>query len=42
VTITLVTLLKRREGMNKADFIAYYETHHRKIGEKVLRSYATR
>jgi hypothetical protein len=42
MTITLVTLLKRRAGMSKADFIAYYETHHRKIGEKVLRGYATR
>jgi EthD domain len=42
MTITLITLLKRREGMSKADFIAYYETHHRQIGEKVLRGYATR
>ncbi len=42
MTITVITLLKRREGMNKADFITYYETHHRRIGEKVLRGYATR
>jgi EthD domain len=42
MTVTLITLLKRREGMSKADFIAYYEAHHRKIGEKVLRGYATR
>lgn len=40
--ITLITLLKRRDGMSKADFIAYYEGHHRKIGEKVLGPYATR
>jgi EthD domain len=42
MTVTLITLLKRRDGMSKADFIAYYEAHHRLIGEKVLRGYATR
>jgi EthD domain len=42
MTVTLITLLKRRAGMSKADFIAYYEAHHRLIGEKVLRGYATR
>ena len=42
MTVTLITLLKRRTGMSKADFIAYYEEHHRRIGEKVLRGYATR
>jgi hypothetical protein len=42
MTITVITLLKRRENMSKAEFIAYYETHHRLIGEKVLRGYATR
>lgn len=42
MTITVITLLKRRDGMSKADFIAYYEAHHRLIGEKVLRGYATR
>ncbi|MFN3231821.1 MAG: EthD domain-containing protein [Alphaproteobacteria bacterium] len=31
-----VCLLKRRAGMSFEDFQAYYETHHRKIGEKVL------
>lgn len=40
--IKLVTLLKRRDGMSKADFIAYYEAHHRRIGEQVLSGYATR
>jgi EthD domain len=42
MTITVITLLKRRDGMSKADFITYYETHHRRIGEKVLGGYATR
>jgi len=42
MTVTLVTLLKRREGMSKADFVAYYETHHRRIGERVLAGWATR
>ncbi|WP_298285362.1 EthD domain-containing protein [Novosphingobium sp.] len=42
MTVTMLTLLKRRDGMSKADFIAYYETHHRLIGEKVLSGWATR
>jgi hypothetical protein len=42
MTVTLVTLLKRRAGMSKAEFIAYYEEHHRRIGERVLAGYATR
>lgn len=42
MTITVLTLLKRRDGMSKADFIAYYESHHRLIGEKVLAGWATR
>lgn len=42
MTVTVLTLLKRREGMTKADFIAYYETRHRLIGEKVLSGWATR
>jgi EthD domain len=42
VSVTVITLLKRREGMSKADFIAYYEAHHRRIGEQVLGGYATR
>lgn len=42
MTITLITLLKRRDGMSKADFIDYYESHHRRIGEKVLNGFATR
>ena len=31
-----VCLLKRRQGMSFEDFVAYYETYHRRIGEKVL------
>jgi hypothetical protein len=42
LTVTVITLLKRREGMSKADFIAYYEASHRLIGEQVLGGYATR
>lgn len=42
MTVTVLTLLKRREGMGKADFIAYYESRHRLIGEKVLSGWATR
>lgn len=41
-SITVLTLLKRRADMTKADFIAYYETHHRLIGEKVLSPWAIR
>ena len=42
MTVTVLTLLKRRDGMSKADFIAYYEANHRVIGEKVLGGWATR
>ena len=42
MTVTVITLLKRRPGMSKAAFIAYYETSHRALGEQVLRGYATR
>ena len=42
MSVTLITLLKRRKGMSKADFIDYYETQHSKIGEQVLSGYATR
>lgn len=42
MSVTVIALLKRREGMSKADFIAYYEEHHRRLGESVLAGYATR
>lgn len=42
MTVTVVTLLKRRQGMSREDFRAYYENTHRRIGEQVLGGYATR
>lgn len=42
MTITVITLLKRRDGMSAEDFRAYYESTHRRIGEQVLSGYATR
>jgi hypothetical protein len=42
VTVTIITLLKRRDGMSREDFRSYYETTHRRIGERVLSGYATR
>jgi hypothetical protein len=42
VTVTLIALLKRRTGMTVPEFRSYYEEHHRKVGEKVLGTYATR
>lgn len=38
----LVGLLKRRPGMTRQDFIRYYETTHRRIGEKYLAGHAVR
>ena len=40
--IKMVGLLKRRPGMSVDAFRAYYESTHRRIGEKVLAGYATR
>lgn len=42
MSVTIVTLLKRRVGMSVEDFRAYYEENHRRIGEKVVGGYATR
>ncbi|MYM00092.1 hypothetical protein GR702_20245 [Novosphingobium sp. FGD1] len=42
MSVTVITLLKRREGMSPHDFRAYYESSHRRIGEAVLAGYATR
>ena len=36
--IKLVTLLSKKPGMSREAFIAHYETHHRLIGEKYLKS----
>lgn len=42
MTVTVITLLKRRAGMSREDFRAYYEGHHRLIGEEALAPFATR
>jgi hypothetical protein len=42
MTVTLIPLLQRSKGMSKADFITYYEAHHRQICETVLNGYAAR
>ncbi len=34
--VKLVFMLKRKPGMSRADFIQYYETHHRLLGEKYV------
>ena len=41
MTITLVSLLKRRAGMSREAFVDHYETRHRLIGEQVLGGWAT-
>ncbi len=40
--IKMVTLLKRKPGMSMEEFIRYYESNHRKIGEKYLRPHAAK
>ena len=40
--IKLVMPMKRRPGMTVDEFRAYYENHHRLIGEKYLSGYASR
>jgi hypothetical protein len=42
MTVTLITLLKRRADLTKEEFIHRYDTSHRLIGEQVLSGYATR
>ena len=42
MTTTMLALLKRREGMSKEDFQAYYETTHSEIGKRVLGGWAIR
>jgi hypothetical protein len=39
--IKAVGLFKRKPGMSKDDFIAYYEEHHARIGEKIVGGAAT-
>jgi hypothetical protein len=40
--IKLITLLTRKVGLTRDEFIEHYETHHRKIGEKYLSGYAAK
>ncbi|MDH4011766.1 MAG: EthD domain-containing protein [Desulfobacterales bacterium] len=40
--IKLVTPMKRRAGMSVSAFREYYENHHRLIGEKYLKGFATK
>jgi hypothetical protein len=40
--IKIVTTLKKKAGMSTAAFRAYYEDHHRIIGEKYLQDFAVR
>ena len=40
--IKVVTTLKKKSGMSTESFRAYYEDHHRLIGEKYLNEFATR
>ena len=42
MTVTLLSIFRRREGMSHDEFVDYYETFHARIGEKVLAGYATR
>jgi hypothetical protein len=39
--IKVVSTLKKRKEMSTENFRAYYERHHRLIGQKYLRGYAT-
>ncbi len=39
---TVVILLKRRAGLSRSDFMAYYETTHRPNVERVLTDFAVR
>ena len=40
--IKVVTLLTRKPGMTRQDFIEHYESRHRLIGEKYLGGYAVK
>ena len=40
--VKLVGLLKRRPGMSTDEFRAYYETHHKKLGDRYLAGFADR
>lgn len=38
----MIGLLKRKAGMSSEEFRDYYETTHRRIGEKYLRNFAVK
>lgn len=38
--LKVVMPIRRRPGMSRAEFVDYYESNHRLIGEKYLRGYA--
>ncbi len=40
--IKQIVFLKRRADLELSEFKAYYESHHRKIGERVLSGYVTK
>lgn len=42
MTVTLLSIFRRRAGMSHEQFVEHYETVHARIGEKVLSGYATR
>ena len=42
MTITLLSIFRRRAGMSHEEFVDHYETVHARIGEKVMSGYATR
>lgn len=42
MTLTLMTVMRRRAGMSHEEFVDHYETAHARIGEKVLAGHATR
>ena len=40
--LKVIGMLKRRAGMSPEAFREYYETHHRVIGEKYLKTFAVK
>jgi hypothetical protein len=36
MSVKMVFMLKRKPGMSRAEFIQYYESHHRPLGEKYV------
>ena len=40
MTITLLSIFRRREGMSHEEFVQHYETVQARIGEKVMSGYS--